>query len=429
MKETKAQVGIGVLILFISALFVTAIAASVLISTTGGFQAKARTTGDQTRKDVSSMFFVMDVVGSDGTDGNIEYLKQIIKLPPGSEPVNMDYMTLVLSSETISASLDYRGVGGKTSLGNDGFNTWIDQELGAMGDYYTDMNGIVLDDVALDTINLDLDFDGANEQMVVCRPGRGFCDAYDGTHILIRLSSAGDYIIPLRNTLGASLDLTVKNGELFDHVLTPIGSYGYITIEGNENVAAGSYTIDGDNVHLFVAPQVLNEDLDDDSADDSIVINDTHLIVHYSSKGNISQQLNARTGVAYPLGADLSSGAQALNTIITLTDNESTTTFATINLSGSTSRASFIDENVQILVQPEQINKGYYTISYPQKSSEYQEGILRDGDIIRLYYESPKPLLEDEKIIVTLMTRSGTTTRTEFYMPNIISSETATLYP
>ena len=126
--NVKGQSSIGVLILFISALFVAAIAAGVFIQSTGGMQEKALLTGKQTREDVASRFFIVDVTANDGIDGFIDYVQVSVKLPPGMPAVNMDYLMITMSTENVTSSLQYRGAGALTELGNDGYNTARDRK-------------------------------------------------------------------------------------------------------------------------------------------------------------------------------------------------------------------------------------------------------------------------------------------------------------
>ncbi|MFP4523842.1 MAG: hypothetical protein ACLFO2_00805 [Candidatus Woesearchaeota archaeon] len=416
----KAQASMGVIILFISALFVGAIAAGVFIQNSNSYQSSATQAGDQARKEVSTVFFVTDIVGTDGTDGDIEHLKQIIKLPPGTDPVSLDYLTLVLNTPTETATLDYRGPDGETANSNQGFNTWTPEEVGEIGDYHNQL-GEVDGNPPVDT-GIDLDYDGLPDTVVVCQTGFE-CGSRDGEYLKFSLSTGGDHYVRLVDPDGNGVDIS-SSGQDLGNLLTPIGDYGYVSITGTTTT---TYTIPEGAMQVYQKPYVLEEDLDDDGLDDSLVINDTHVIVHYSHNGNISLQLNRTEGNAYPFGFDLSTGAQAIEADITLEEGDEE--YGTIEIEGTTSRESYIDPEVQFLVTPKQLNKGYFVADYIQTTDETREGFLRQDDVIRLYYEAPAPIQEDEEVKILLTTRSGAMTRTEFYMPNIIRSESVNLYP
>ena len=422
----QAQAGATVIILFIAALLVAAIAAAVFISSNDKFASAVKTSGDQVQRDVSSIFFVMDIVGTDASDGTIEYLKEIIKLPPGGEALNLNYTHILISTKNSTATLNYR-YGGDTVRSNKGFLTYHQEQLGDLGSYYESVPQ--LNGIAPRTLNVDLDLDGTPDTVVVCELGRGYCpNAYDGKYIKFQLSTDGTYYIRLTDQADQDMNIAIKNNEIYDMTLVPIGTDAYVTITGSEG-STNPYTIFAGQLEVFLKPYTFKGDLDDDGQDDTLVINDTHLIIHYSSDGNVSTQLNSKTGVAYPLGTDLSTGAQTLNTTINLIGSDGTTSYGTAVIKGTTTRASYIDTDVNFTIIPANLNKGYFTTSYPQQSKNYKEGLMQDGDIVRLYYELPYSVGEDENVHLILMNHGGTTTTTDFYTPNILAEHTVTLYP
>jgi len=92
MFETanRGQVGIGTLIVFIAMVLVAAIAAGVLINTAGLLQSQAQATGEETTAEVSDIFQLGKVVGSETTgNGAIDELNASVRLASGSDPVNV----------------------------------------------------------------------------------------------------------------------------------------------------------------------------------------------------------------------------------------------------------------------------------------------------------------------------------------------------
>ncbi len=98
LRDRKAQVGIGTLIIFIAMILVAAVAAGVLLKTSGGLQQKATVTGEQATKEVSTNIKVTNVVGySNDTTSNKKIRALILTAQLASGSGDVKYSDIVLA--------------------------------------------------------------------------------------------------------------------------------------------------------------------------------------------------------------------------------------------------------------------------------------------------------------------------------------------
>ncbi|MEA1944316.1 MAG: archaellin/type IV pilin N-terminal domain-containing protein [Euryarchaeota archaeon] len=108
IRNCRAQVGIGTLIIFIAMVLVAAVAASVLIQTSGVLQQKAQSTGKEATREVSSNIDIESVEGqrsgtnSSSTDDDtfsdtIDMLTLRCSLKVGSEPVDLNQVVITIT--------------------------------------------------------------------------------------------------------------------------------------------------------------------------------------------------------------------------------------------------------------------------------------------------------------------------------------------
>ena len=117
-KNDDAQVGIGTLIIFIAMVLVAAVAAAVLIQTSGVLQQKAQQTGKESTKEVSSNVAIDSVEGwragvnqsasdLDTMTDSIHRLDIRASLKVGSEPVDMNQVVVTITDGTSTNDLRY----------------------------------------------------------------------------------------------------------------------------------------------------------------------------------------------------------------------------------------------------------------------------------------------------------------------------------
>jgi flagellin-like protein len=118
--DTRGQVGIGTLIVFIALVLVAAVAAGVLINTAGELQSRASDTGDDAQAQVSNQIDVVSATGEDVSDNStIETVTLVVKKSPGSDPIDLSEATIEYTSSSSSATLGYDS----TSADGDSFTT------------------------------------------------------------------------------------------------------------------------------------------------------------------------------------------------------------------------------------------------------------------------------------------------------------------
>ena len=99
---TKAQVGIGTLIIFIAMVLVAAVAAAVLIQTSGVLQQRAAQTGAQTTTQVASGLDIVKIQGydNDAPGGSITRLAITVTPSSGTQRVDLNQTVITLSDGT-----------------------------------------------------------------------------------------------------------------------------------------------------------------------------------------------------------------------------------------------------------------------------------------------------------------------------------------
>ena len=297
MKK-KAEMGIGTLIIFIALLLVAAVAAGVLIQTAGSLQERALTTGDQAKGQISTNVRVMEVSATDGSDGTLEYMEEIMKLSPGSDAIKLEQTLLTMNTYDRTASLTFRGPNG--TYENDiaeGYYTLSDETLGNVSN------------TSNYTLEEDYDLDGVRDNVTLNGNGE----------LEFHFSDSETVTITDFNCTGATHDIT------------------------------GTYTISGNNV-----------------------------IQAISTSGSC--------GNGYTAPAEIN-------------------------------------------VTPDRRGEGFFTVEYLQRGKNPVDGNLQTGDVIKLYYEAPRSITEDEEIRINFVPKIGTPTLTQFITPEVISTERVYLYP
>jgi flagellin-like protein len=135
--DDRGQVGIGTLIIFIALVLVSAVAAGVLIDTSGQLESRASDTGEDAQAQVSNQIDVVSATGETDGSSDVESITLIVKKSPGSDPIDLTEATIQYTSASNSATLtgtssgvDISGVnGGDTTLDDNGERASITIDL------------------------------------------------------------------------------------------------------------------------------------------------------------------------------------------------------------------------------------------------------------------------------------------------------------
>jgi flagellin FlaB len=103
-RRSRAQVGIGALLIFISMVLVSAVVAGVVMKTSYLVESKATMTGSDTQEEVVTAIRVTEVVGYSRDLRSISAVGLSVSLAPGSGNIRFDDILLAYHQEDIYVS-------------------------------------------------------------------------------------------------------------------------------------------------------------------------------------------------------------------------------------------------------------------------------------------------------------------------------------
>jgi flagellin FlaB len=106
MDNERGDVGVGTLIIFIAMVLVAAVAATVLIYTTGSLQQKATKTSKEATQQISSNIVVEQVIGDRLLTSNPEIQDIIIRIKPDVGTTSIDLRQVIISVQDETNRLD-----------------------------------------------------------------------------------------------------------------------------------------------------------------------------------------------------------------------------------------------------------------------------------------------------------------------------------
>jgi len=100
--------GAGTLLIFIALLLVAIIAAGVILITSDSLQDQSTSTGKEAQSEVVTNVRVVEVSGSDCSDGRLDEMHTIYSLAPGSDPIKLENVLYSESTRFSSAKMMMR---------------------------------------------------------------------------------------------------------------------------------------------------------------------------------------------------------------------------------------------------------------------------------------------------------------------------------
>ena len=188
-QENRGQVGIGTLIVFIAMVLVAAIAAGVLINTAGLLQAQAQQTGEETTAEVSNIFQIGKVVGSETTGNNkLDVLNVSARLSSGSDPINVSK-----ASYTIETGDNATVVDGNANT-NDGIELFPIQSLTDNTQVLSEQDDLMVVQFTLDNLT-DVNQLAESESITIVAQAPAGGSTYKQVQAPRRIENSSSYIL------------------------------------------------------------------------------------------------------------------------------------------------------------------------------------------------------------------------------------------
>lgn len=148
LKSNKAEIGIGTMIVFIASVLVAAVAAAVIVDTSGQLQDKSKLSGEQSVRRVASNIEVARIMGErpDTATATLNRLHLHLSLAPGASRV--DLKSLIFQWDTDAAGLLNVAWSSDNTGADGGYMVSYDEVGAAFAPCIRDTDGSVTDPAA-----------------------------------------------------------------------------------------------------------------------------------------------------------------------------------------------------------------------------------------------------------------------------------------
>jgi archaeal flagellin FlaB len=152
--DDRAEAGIGTMIVFIALVLVAAIAAGVMIDTSGKLQERSKRTGSDAANQATSNLLVMQVFGKRDITTDVKHLNITVGLAAGGDKIDFTQVKIQVSNATALKSLEHSSAAAAVGT----FNVTAIRD--ADGSYTAESPGMTPGD--LFSININLNSNGVN---------------------------------------------------------------------------------------------------------------------------------------------------------------------------------------------------------------------------------------------------------------------------
>jgi flagellin FlaB len=200
--ESRGQVGIGTLIVFIAMVLVAAIAAGVLINTAGFLQSKGEATGQESTSQVTNRLKISGVTGDvfaggSSQDARVGTVDVTVTQAPGAENINLKAVTV-----------QWVGPSGSYNINHKSSSTTADADFSTSaikGDSDSILNDP--DDRIAMTFDIGKDDNGANSKDINSPSSPSHTDRLDpGSTVELKLSTQSGGTVTTTLVVPQSLD-------------------------------------------------------------------------------------------------------------------------------------------------------------------------------------------------------------------------------